>query len=86
MNASASRVADISPRALSHTLFFLHLLLFFFASRGFLPPQFWVLHVQYHPSHTRHSRKARAEEKDLFFVCLNPLPSFPFPSFTSFTS
>ena len=81
VNASALRVANISLRALSlsRTRSFLVLSFLFFASRGFfLPPRFWVLHVQYHPSHTRHSRKARAQEKFLLFFLPNP-PPFPPP-------
>ena len=81
VNASASRVADISLRALSlfHTLF-VSLFSSFLCVKGFfLPPRFWVLHVQYHPSHTRHSRKARAQEKFLLFFLPNPPPFPPLP-------
>jgi hypothetical protein len=77
VSASALRVADISPVPCSPSLFFVSFL-FLFLRQGvfFLPPRFWVLHVQYHPSQTRHSRKARAQEKFLFFLPTPSLPSF----------
>ena len=72
MSASAWRAANTSPRAVLSRLSpsplpFLFLFFFFCVKVFFLPPRFWVLHVQYHASQTRHSRKARAQEKLLFF-------------------
>ena len=85
MNASASRVADISLRALSlfHTLFFLFSLLFF-ASRGFFCHRGSGCYMYNTIHHTQGTRGKRAHKRNsCCFFCPTPLPSLPFPSFTS---
>ena len=76
VSASAWRAANTSPRAVLSSRLRLpsFLFVFFFASRGFfLPPRFWVLHVQYHASR-QGTRGKRAHKRNFCFFFGPPHP------------
>jgi hypothetical protein len=79
VSASALRAANISLPCSLFVPFLFSFLSFPFCVKGFffLPPGFWVLHVQYHPiTHKAFEESARTKRSSCFFFFDRP----PFPS------